>query len=296
MIDHAPGAEVNRRHLVRAGARLGRRYLAYLVVVVVLAFPMWWIVHVALSQPGHELAYPPGFWPHPTLFSNFSTAAAGSQGVGTVWPFFRNSVIYAVAATAGCLIMQSIVGYGFARFEFPGRRLLFSMTVAMMMLPFVVTLIPRFVLFKDLHLTNSLWPLIIPWWLGGSPYGIFLMRQFFMSVPRELDAAARLDGMGAWRILWRVLIPQAVPVLVALGMIEFAYFWNDLLGPLIYTLTPQWQPLSLGVWAEWRTANTVLFPYFMMVIVIMVVPLMVLFLVVQRRFRQGILYSGLGGR
>ncbi len=296
MIDHAPGAEVNRRHLVRAGARLAPRYLAYLVVVVVLAFPMWWIVHVALSQPGRELAYPPGFWPHPTLFSNFSTAAAGSQGVGTVWPFFRNSVIYAVAATAGCLIMQSIVGYGFARFEFPGRRLLFSMTVAMMMLPFVVTLIPRFVLFKDLHLTNSLWPLIIPWWLGGSPYGIFLMRQFFMSVPRELDAAARLDGMGAWRILWRVLIPQAVPVLVALGMIEFAYFWNDLLGPLIYTLTPQWQPLSLGVWAEWRTANTVLFPYFMMVIVIMVVPLMVLFLVVQRRFRQGILYSGLGGR
>ena len=148
-----------------------------------MAFPMWWIVHVALSQPGHELVYPPGFWPHPTLFSNFGTAAAGSQGVGTIWPFFRNSAIYAVAATAGCLVMQSIVGYGFARFEFPGRRLLFSMTVAMMMLPFVVTLIPRFVLFKDLHLTNSLWPLIIPWWLGGSPYGIFLMRQFFMSVP-----------------------------------------------------------------------------------------------------------------
>lgn len=281
---------------IRAAARIMCRYLAFAVVIVIMAFPMWWIVHVALSRPGNELRYPPGFWPAPSLFGNFSQSAAGSQGVGTIWPFFLNSVIYAVAATTGCLVMQSIVGYGFARFDFPGRRLLFSMTIAMMMLPFVVTLIPRFVLFKDLHLTNSLWPLIIPWWFGGSPYGIFLMRQFFLSVPRELDAAARLDGMGPWRTLWRVLIPQAVPVLVALGMIEFAYFWNDLLGPLIYTLTPQWQPLSLGVWSEWRTANTVLYPYFMAVIVIMVVPLMIMFLMLQRRFRQGFIYSGLGGR
>jgi len=192
--------------------------------------------------------------------------------------------------------MQSIVGYGFARFEFPGRDVLFGMTIAMMMLPFVVTLIPRFLLFRDLHLTNSLWPLIIPWWFGGSPYGIFLMRQFFMSVPRDLDNAARLDGMGPWRALWRVLIPQAIPVLVALGIVEFTYFWNDLLGPLIYTQTVGWQPLSLGVWNEWRTASTVTFPYFMAVILMMIAPSVVVFIALQRRFKQGLLYSGLGGR
>jgi multiple sugar transport system permease protein len=281
-----------RRRMLRRAVHIA----CCVVVALIMLFPMFWILHVALSQPGDEFRYPPGLLPNPTLFGNFAKAAEGSPGVGSIWPYFKNSVIYAVLATAGCLIMQSIVGYGFARFRFPGRGLLFGLTVAMMMLPFVVTLIPRFLLFRDLHLINTLWPLIIPWWFGGSPYGIFLMRQFFMSVPRELDDAARLDGMGPWRTLWRVLIPHAVPVLVALGVIEFTYFWNDLLGPLIYTQTDTWQPLSLGVWAEWRTADTVLYPYFMSVIVIMIVPLILLFLVMQRRFRQGFLYSGLGGR
>jgi multiple sugar transport system permease protein len=271
-------------------------YLGYLVVVAIGLFPLYWVIHLALSMPGREYQYPPGILPNPTLFGNFLTAGKGSPGVGSILPYFRNSLMYAVLATLGCLIMQSIVGYGFARFEFPGRKLLFGLTVSMMMLPFVVTLIPRFLLFRDLHLINTLWPLILPWWFGGSPYGIFLMRQFFMSIPRDLDNAARIDGMGAWRILWRILIPQATPVLVALGIIEFSYFWNDLLGPLIYTQTSTWQPLSLGIWAEWRTADTVLYPYFMALVVIMIAPLILLFLIGQRRFRQGFLYSGLGGR
>lgn len=293
-----PRARGEGHQPVLSGHQIGTvlHYLAYLIVALIALFPLYWIVHTALSMPGREDHYPPGLWPTPTLFGNFVTAVKGSPGVGTIWPYFRNSVMYASLATLGCLTMQSVVGYGFARFEFPGRRALFGMTIATMMLPFVVTLIPRFILFRDLHLTNSLWPLIIPWWFGGSPYGIFLMRQFFMSIPRDLDNAATLDGMGAWRILWQVLMPQAVPVLVALGLIEFAYFWNDLLGPLIYTQTTTWQPLTLGIWAEWRTADTVLYPYFMALVVIMVVPLVVLFLIGQRRFRQGFLYSGLGGR
>jgi multiple sugar transport system permease protein len=291
-VEVPPGTRRSRRDVVGIVAH----YCGYAVAAVVMVFPMYWIVHVALSEPGKEFVYPPGFLPHPTLWGNFVTAAKGSVGVGSVWPFFRNSLMYAVLATAGCLIMQCIVGYGFARYEFPGRRVLFALTISMMMLPFVVTLIPRFILFRDLHLTNTLWPRSIPWWFGGSPYGIFLMRQFFMSIPTDLDEAARLDGMGGWRILWTVLVPQAVPVLIALGVIEFSYFWNDLLGPLIYTTTANWQPMSLGIWAEWRTADTVLFPYFMALVVLMVVPLIVLFLIVQRRFRQGFIYSGLGGR
>ena len=160
------------------------RYLAYLVVVVVLGLPDVVDRPRRAVSARDEFAYPPGFCPHPTLFGNFSTAAEGSHGVGSVWPFFRNSLMYAVAATAGCLIMQSIVGYGFARFEFPGRKLLFGMTIAMMMMPVRCNPHPAFILSRDLHLANTLWPLVIPWWFGGSPYGIFLMRQFFMSIPR----------------------------------------------------------------------------------------------------------------
>ena len=172
---------------------------------------------------------------------------------GNLFHYFGNSIMYAGLATLGCLITQSIVGYAFARLRFPGRNLLFGLTVAMLMMPFVVTLIPRFLLFRNLHLTDSLWPLIIPCWFGGTPYGIFLMRQFFMSIPRELDEAARIDGLGHWRILWRILIPQATPVLVALGILELAYFWNDLLGPLIYTETDAKMPITLGIFAKART-------------------------------------------
>jgi multiple sugar transport system permease protein len=210
--------------------------------------------------------------------------------------YFLNSLMYAGLATLGCLVSQSIVGYAFARLRFPGRGILFGLTVAMLMMPFVVTLIPRFLLFRNLHLTGTLWPLIIPWWFGGSPYGIFLMRQFFMSIPKEIDEAARVDGLGHWRTLWRILMPQATPVLVALGILQFVYFWNDLLGPLIYTDLDQWKPLSLGIFSRARTSFSMNYQLFFAIVFVMVLPLALMFLALQRKFQRGFLHSGLGGR
>ena len=161
--------------------------------------PLYYMLYIALSKSGNEFDFPPGVWPEPIRVQNLSHALYGTVDYpGNLFALLLgNSVLYAGLATLGALITQSIVGYAFARLRFPGRNVLFALTVAMLMMPFVVTLIPRFLLFRHLHLTDSLWPLIIPWWFGGSAYGIFLMRQFFMSIPREIDEAARIYGLRA---------------------------------------------------------------------------------------------------
>ena len=166
----------------------------------------------------------------------------------------------------------------------------------MLMMPFVATMVPRFLLFRRLGMIDTIWPLIIPWWFGGSPYGIFLMRQFFLSLPMELDEAAHVDGAGPWRTYWSILMPQATPILVALGMLEFVFFWNDLLGPLIYVQSQRWRTLPQSILFNYRGTYNPQWSLFMMSVLWMVVPVALMFLVLQRRFRQGFLFSGLGGR
>jgi multiple sugar transport system permease protein len=287
-----------------AGERTGRRVarvvgvnLGLLVVAVVSVLPFYLILYLALSKQGQELSLPPHGIPRPVVVGNLWHALGATDDNPTsMGHYFRNSGLYVVLATLGALTTQAMAGYALARIDFPGRRIVFGLTVAMIMMPFVVTLIPRFLLFRSLHMTDSLAPLIVPWWFGGSPYGIFLMRQFFLSVPRELEDAARIDGLGHWRILWKIMIPQALPVLAALTIIEGSYFWNDLLGPLIYTQSDTWRTVSLGVFAHTRQADTFNYAYFFSIVTVAVLPVALMFFALQRRFRQGFLFSGLGGR
>ncbi len=266
-----------------------------LVLVGLLAIlPIYYMLYLALSAPGREFAFPPTLLPDPLSLRN--VVDAPTAGTIPLWGYARNSIIYAGAATLGCLVTQSMAGYAFARLRFPGRNVLFALTVAMMMMPFVVTMIPRFLLFANFGMINSLWPLVLPWWFGGSPYGIFLMRQFFLSIPPEIDEAARVDGAGHWRTLWIILIPQATPVLVALGMLHFAYFWNDLLGPLIYCQSHSCQTLPQGILFNYQSNWDPQWALFMMSALLMILPVAVTFLVLQRKFKQGFLFSGLGGR
>jgi multiple sugar transport system permease protein len=271
------------------------RYAAMLLASVILLAPIYYMLYIATSKSGNEFAI--GVIPSPFRPGNLYHSLQGtSDNNGSLAPYFWNSTIYVVLATLGALITQSFAGYAFARLEFPFKRVLFALTIAMLMMPFVVTLIPRFLLFRKLGLTDSLVPLILPWWFGGSAYGIFLMRQFFMSVPRSLDDAARVDGAGHVRILWRVLIPQAGPVLAALAILEGSYFWNDLLGPLIYTSTAEHQPVSLGIFQFGRSPYGYDYARFFAILVVMVAPVALVFLVLQRRFQRAFLYSGMGGR
>lgn len=263
-------------------------------VGLLMLVPIYYLMYLALSKPGTEFEFPPTVIPRPVAWANIWAAPRGD--VTPLWGAARNSLLYAGLATAGCLLTQSMAGFAFARLRFPGRNALFALTVAMLMMPFVATMVPRFLLFRRLGMIDTIWPLVIPWWFGGSPYGIFLMRQFFLSLPLELDEAARVDGAGPWRTYWSILMPQATPILVALGMLEFVYFWNDLLGPLIYVQSERWRTLPQSILFNFRGTYNPQWSLFMMSVLWMVVPVALMFLVLQRRFRQGFLFSGLGGR
>lgn len=270
------------------------RFIGMMIIGMIMLLPIYYMIYLAFSKPGTEYAWPPTFIPRPIAWGNIRDVP--NSGDVPLWGYLRNSIIYTSLATLGCLITQSLAGFAFARLRFPGRNLLFGVTVAMLLMPFVVTMIPRFLLFNKIGLSDSIWPLIIPFWFGGSPYGIFLMRQFFLSIPPEIDEAAKIDGANSWRILWTILLPQSVPVLVALGTLHVAYFWNDLLGPLIYCQSQKWKTLPQGIIFNYQSNWNPQYALFMMSALLMLIPTATLFLVLQRRFKQGFLFSGLGGR
>jgi multiple sugar transport system permease protein len=259
-----------------------------------MVVPIYYMFYLAFSARGNAFAFPPTFIPNPFAWEN--VFAAPVDGTRSLWGYARNSIIYATLATLGCLLAETITGYALARLRFPGRGVIFALTVAMLMMPFVVTMIPRFLLFKNFGMIDTLWPLILPWWFGGAPYGIFLMRQFFLTVPPEIDEAARVDGAGPWRTLWLILVPQSVPVLVALGMLHFAYFWNDLLGPIIYCQSQGCMTLTQGILFNYKSNWDPQWELFMMSALLMTVPVAIIFIILQRRFKQAFLFSGLGGR
>ena len=288
-VDHSNQLTITHRI---EGQRL--RFVGMMLVGVIMLLPIYYMIYLAFSKPGTEYAWPPTIVPRPVSWRNIVDVP--NSGDVPLWGYLKNSFIYTGLATLGCLITQSLAGFAFARLRFPGRSLLFGITVAMLLMPFVVTMIPRFLLFNKIGMSDSIWPLIIPYWFGGSPYGIFLMRQFFLSIPPEIDEAAKIDGAGAWRILWTILIPQSVPVLVALGTLHVAYFWNDLLGPLIYLQSQKWKTLPQGIIFNYQANWNPQYALFMMSALLMLVPTATLFLVLQRRFKQGFLFSGLGGR
>ena len=270
------------------------RFIGMMIIGMIMLLPIYYMIYLAFSKPGTEYAWPPTFIPRPIAWGNIRDVP--NSGDVPLWGYLRNSIMYTSLATLGCLITQSLAGFAFARLRFPGRNLLFGVTVAMLLMPFVVTMIPRFILFNKIGLSDSIWPLIIPFWFGGSPYGIFLMRQFFLSIPPEIDEAAKIDGANSWRILWTILLPQSVPVLVALGTLHVAYFWNDLLGPLIYCQSQKWKTLPQGIIFNYQSNWNPQYALFMMSALLMLIPTATLFLVLQRRFKQGFLFSGLGGR
>jgi len=281
-------------HQRRPPRALWKRLLLYLTLVlvaVVMLFPGYWMWVTAVTQEGKEFAFPPAFWPDPIVWENFPAAL-------TAYPFdlfFKNSLFIAVLATLGALITEAMAGYAFARIRFPGRDLWFAVALATLMLPFVVTMVPRFIIFRELHLIDTPWPLIVPFWFGGSAFGIFLFRQYFRTLPYDLDEAAKLDGAGHPRILWSVILPQSTAIFVTLAILHFVFFWNDFLGPLIYLQTTENKTMSLGLIAfkgqyeqDWN--------FMMAAALTMVLPIVVIVLLGQRYFRRGMGLTGMGGR
>jgi ABC-type glycerol-3-phosphate transport system permease component len=266
-------------------------YTVLVGVAAVMLFPGFWMIVTALTETGKEMTYPPTFFPSPIAWNNFGDALAAAP-----FPIYlRNSLLIAILATVGALITESMAGFAFARLRFPGRDFWFAITLALLMLPFVVTVVPRFVIFKELGMTGTLLPLIVPYWFGGTAFGVFLFRQYFRTVPMELDEAARIDGAGHLRVWWSIVLPQSGAVFVTLAILHFVWFWNDFMGPLIYLNRDEIKTLPLGV-MKFYGQYTQDWNYMMASALMMTVPIILIVLVGQRYFQRGIATTGLGGR
>lgn len=208
------------------------------------------------------------------------------------WPALANTVVITTWSVVGQVLSSSLVGFGFARFRFPGRNALFIIMLTTLMLPAQVTMIPTFVLFRSMGLIDTIWPLVIPAWLA-SPFFVFMFRQFFAQVPEELVEAARLDGASNWRIYWQIMLPLSGPVVAVAAVYTFLAAWNDYLGPLIYLNSPQNRTLALALDAfrgQYGVRNIHLL---MAGSVITMLPCILLFFCAQRYFVESVAATGL---
>jgi multiple sugar transport system permease protein len=270
--------------------RLARHALLILVSVVFL-FPFYWMVTAALKDKTQLFAVPPEWIPSTVHWDTFLTAI-NYPG----FPYFRllwNSIFYSGMVTIGTVISCAAVGYGFARLKFPGRDLLFAITLATLMVPPIVTYIPTYILFAKLELTGSYAPLIIPKFLGDA-FFIFMIRQFFLGVPWELSDAARIDGAGEFRIFWEIMLPLVRPALIVVAVFSLLYTWHDFFGPLIYLQDREMYPLTLGLFA-FQGQRTLEWPLIMAGATLTTLPMVIVFMFTQRYFIRGIATTGLKG-
>ena len=267
------------------------RHALLIAVSIIFLFPFYWMVTAAVKDEDQLFAVPPQWIPNPVHWDNFLTAI-NYPG----FPYFRllgNSVFYSGMVTIGTVISCAAVGYGFARLKFPGRDLLFAITLATLMVPPIVTYIPTYILFAKLELTGSYAPLIIPKFLGDA-FFIFMIRQFFLGVPWELSDAARIDGAGEFRIFWEIMLPLVRPALVVVAVFSLLYTWHDFFGPLIYLQDREQYPLTLGLFA-FQGQRTLEWPLIMAGATLTTLPMVIVFMFTQRYFIRGIATTGLKG-
>jgi len=271
-------------------------YVIVFALCLMFGFPLFWTLMSSLKTAPEMFAYPPVIFPEVPQWNNYARVLFLERLPILRW--FSNSALVVVLATTGTVITASLVAYSFARFEYRGRDVLFIITLATMMLPAQVTLIPQFVLFHKLGWINTLLPLWVPFWFGGNGFAIFLMRQFFLSLPRDLDEAALLDGASYFRIFWSILLPLCKPVLATLGIITLIAQWSDFLGPLIYLNSPEKFTISVGLQFfnnSPEVGGEPLQHILMTASVLSMIPVITIFFLGQRFFVRGIVMSGIKG-
>lgn len=270
------------------------KYTVLTLLTVTYVLPFFWMVSSALKNDAQVYVVPPIWLPNPAFWENFINAW-NSQ------PFnlyvYNTVVLYALPATIGVVLSSAIVAYGFSRLRWPGRDTLFYLCLATMMVPFQVQMVPLFMIFKQLGWLDSFLPLVVPAFFG-SPFYIFMLRQFFMSIPSELSDAARIDGASEFDILFRIILPLSRPALTVVSLFAFIGAWNDYLGPLIYVHDTEKLVLALGVENMRRSMmfNSTLsnaYPYLMAVSTIVVLPILIMFFFGQKTFIEGISMTGI---
>ncbi len=263
----------------------------YFLLAVFAAFfiiPFLWIVSTSLKGESQVFAMPPRWIPEVLRWDNYAK-------VFDRMPFLvylKNSVFISAVSIIGVVLSSSIVAYAFSNLRWPGRDALFIFVLATMMLPMQVTMIPLFVLFKDLHWLNTFKPLTVPAFFGGGAFNIFLLRQFFLTIPKDLLDSARIDGCSEFKIYWKIVLPLAKPALATVAILTFMFTWNDFLGPLIYLSDKMKGTLALGV-GMFVGQHLTEWSLLMAASVMMMIPMILIFFLFQKYFIQGFTMSGL---
>ncbi len=266
--------------------------LMYGLLIAVSAFmilPFIWMVSTSLKPADEIFAIPPIIISPNSSLNAYVYLQEQYNILGIVW----NTFVVAFSATMLRLFFCALGGYGFAKFKFPGQGALFAFLLGTMVIPSVVTLVPVYIIMRDLKWIDTFWPLIIPG--AANAFGIFFMRQYIMSVSNELMDAARIDGAGEFTIFWRIILPIIAPGLTSLGLIFFMGSWNDFLGPLIYLKSPEHFTLPLIIRSLVGPVGRTVYDVQMATSVISLIPLLIIFLIFQRRFVEGITAGAIKG-
>ena len=282
-----------QRKSIRRGFSLGLAYLLIVIGGTVLMVPFGWMISTSFKTISEAFEFPPTWIPRRFLWRNYIDA----WNYMPFTTYLKNTLIITSLSMIGQVSTASIVAFAFARMRAPGRDLLFFMVLSTMMLPQQVTMIPRFILFKQLGWFNTFKPLIVPWYFGGGAFAIFLLRQFYMTLPLELDDAATIDGCSRFRIFWNIILPLSKPAIGTIAIFAFFGRWNDLMGPLIYLRSPDKRTLALGLtYFRDETGQTMVPWNLLMAVSLMIaLPCLAVFFFFQRTFVQGIALTGIKG-
>jgi multiple sugar transport system permease protein len=267
----------------------GLAHVALFLVGILFFLPFFWLISTSLKELDQIFTMPPIWIPDPVRWQNYPEALG-------YFPFLnqlRNTLVVAVSCVALTVVSSTFVAFSFSRLRWIGRDYLFYLVLSTMMLPYQVTMIPLFIIFRSLGWVNTLLPLIVPS-LFGSPFYIFLLRQFFLTLPRDLDDAATIDGCSEIGVLWYIVLPLSKAALATVALFQFLDSWNDFLGPLIYLNDPDKYTLSLGI-QVFASTTGVQWGWLMAVTTVLTVPVVVLFFFTQRTFIQGIALTGIKG-
>ena len=260
-----------------------------LVIGAALAFvPLFWLVRSSFMSLGELYIYPPLFWSKIMRWKNYLDAVE----VVNFPLYFRNTMTIMVPVMIGTVLTSSMGAYGFARLRFPLKRFWFTMIISSMMLPYAVTMLPTFLMWSKIGGVNTFLPLTVPVWFGGGAFNVFMLRQFFMTIPNEIEDAAVIDGAGFFDIFFRIMLPLVRPALIVVALFTFMGVWNDFMNPLIYLNNEKLYTLALGL-LQFRGTYSSNWHLLMAGSTIVVIPPIIVFLFGQKYFIEGVTLSGM---
>ncbi|WP_460796504.1 carbohydrate ABC transporter permease [Microbacterium sp. GXF0217] len=268
-------------------------FVVLIAVTAIVLYPLVWLLF-STFKPNSEFGSNMGLLPNSPTVDNYAKVMEGIAGV-PMWRFFLNSFILAAGAVIGTVLSSALAAYAFARIQFKGLGILFAAMIGTLLLPFHVVIIPQYIIFNELDLVDTFWPLLLPKFLATEAFFVFLLVQFMRQMPRDMDEAARIDGAGHIRIFWAIILPLIKPALITCSIFAFIWAWNDFLGPLLYLTSPENYPLPIALRLYNDQTSSSDYGATVTASFIALLPVLAFFLVFQRFLVDGVATQGLKG-